>query len=137
VNIHDSVVSQDGALKATLAAFDPRSGQGRLKIEELKAERGINTNYSYDSLSHLLSVLHQAGVNTLDGASYTYDPAGNRLSNGNYLNGITSNYAYDPLYELTQVTKEGARRRAIATMRWEIDCHHPVCRTITTTCRTS
>jgi YD repeat-containing protein len=39
---------------------------------------GINTNYSYDSLSHLLSVLHQAGVNTLDGASYTYDPAGNR-----------------------------------------------------------
>jgi hypothetical protein len=40
VNIHDSVVSQDGALKVTLAAFDPRTGQGRLKIEELKAERG-------------------------------------------------------------------------------------------------
>jgi hypothetical protein len=39
VNIHD-VVSRDGALKATLAAFDSKSGQGRLKIEELKAERG-------------------------------------------------------------------------------------------------
>ncbi|MGD1078911.1 MAG: RHS repeat-associated core domain-containing protein [Candidatus Sulfotelmatobacter sp.] len=66
---------------------------------------GITTNYSYDSLSHLLSVLHQAGANTLDGASYTYDPAGNRTSKGNYLNGITSNYTYDPLYELTQVTQ--------------------------------
>jgi hypothetical protein len=40
VNIHDRVVSLDGALKATLAAFDSKSGQGRLKIEELKAERG-------------------------------------------------------------------------------------------------
>lgn len=40
MNIADSVISQDGALKATLAAFDSRSGKGRLKIEELKAERG-------------------------------------------------------------------------------------------------
>lgn len=49
-------------------------------------------NYSYDSVSHLLSVLHQAGVNTLDGASYTYDAAGNRTAKTNYLNGVTSNY---------------------------------------------
>ena len=40
MNIGDSGVSSDGALKATLAAFDPMTGQGRLKIEELKAERG-------------------------------------------------------------------------------------------------
>ena len=40
MNINDSTVSPDGALKATLKAFDPKSGQGRLKIEELKAERG-------------------------------------------------------------------------------------------------
>jgi YD repeat-containing protein len=66
------------------------------------------TLYSYDSLSHLLSVLHQAGANTVDGASYTYDAAGNRMSKGNYLNGITSNYSYDPLYELTQVTQGGS-----------------------------
>jgi RHS repeat-associated protein len=72
---------------------------------QLTRPNGVNTNYSYDSLSHLLSVLHQAGVNTLDGASYTYDPAGNRTSTGNYLNGVTSNYGYDPLYELTQVTQ--------------------------------
>jgi hypothetical protein len=40
VEVNDSVTSQDGALKATLTAFDPRRGEGRLKIEELKAERG-------------------------------------------------------------------------------------------------
>ena len=40
MNIHDNVVSQDGALKATLAAFEPKTGKGRLKIEELKGERG-------------------------------------------------------------------------------------------------
>src|SRR5580692_1198626 len=46
--------------------------------------------YNYDSVSHLLSVLHQAGSTTLDGAGYDY--AGNRTSKTNYLNGITSNY---------------------------------------------
>jgi YD repeat-containing protein len=71
----------------------------------LTRPNGVNTNYAYDSVSHLLSVLHQAGLNTLDGASYTYDAAGNRLSKTNYLNGVTSNYGYDSIYELTQVTQ--------------------------------
>ena len=56
-------------------------------------------------MSHLLSVLHQAGTTTLDGANYTYDPAGNRTAKTNDLNAITSSYTYDPLYELTQVTQ--------------------------------
>jgi RHS repeat-associated protein len=73
----------------------------------LTRPNGVNTSYSYDAVSHLLSVLHQAGLNTLDGASYTYDAAGNRTSKTNYLNGITSNYSYDPIYELTQVTQGG------------------------------
>jgi len=73
----------------------------------LTRPNGVSTSYSYDAVSHLLSVLHQAGVNTLDGASYTYDGAGNRTSKTNYLNGVTSNYGYDPLYELTQVTQGG------------------------------
>jgi len=66
---------------------------------------GVNTNYSYDSLSRLLSILHQAGTTTLDGASYTYDPAGNRMSKLNYINNITENYTYDAIYQLTQVTQ--------------------------------
>jgi RHS repeat-associated protein len=66
---------------------------------------GVNTNYSYDSLSRLLSVLHQNGASTIDGASYTVDATGNRTSKTDQLAGVTSNYAYDPLYELTQVTQ--------------------------------
>jgi RHS repeat-associated protein len=53
-------------------------------------------------------VLHQAGSTTLDGASYGYDYAGNRTSKTNYLNGITSNYGYDAIYELQQVTQGGS-----------------------------
>jgi len=71
----------------------------------LTRPNGVNTSYSYDSVSHLLSVLHQAGTNTLDGASYAYDSAGNRTSKTNYLDGVTSNYGYDLLYQLTQVTQ--------------------------------
>ena len=74
----------------------------------LTRPNGVNTTYGYDSVSHLLSVLHQTATNTLDGAGYTYDPAGNRMSKTNYLNGVTSNYGYDPLYQLTQVTQGGS-----------------------------
>jgi RHS repeat-associated protein len=75
---------------------------------QLTRPNGVNTNYNYDSVSHLLSVLHQAGSTTLDGASYSYDYAGNRTSKTNYLNGITSNYGYDAIYELQQVTQGGS-----------------------------
>jgi YD repeat-containing protein len=47
---------------------------------QLTRPNGINTNYSYDNVSHLRSVLHQLGSTTLDGASYTYDSAGNRTA---------------------------------------------------------
>ena len=69
---------------------------------------GVNTNYTYDGLSYLLSVLHQTGSTTLDGASYGYDYAGNRTSNTNHLNGITSSYGYDTIYELLNVTQAGS-----------------------------
>jgi len=75
---------------------------------QLTRPNGVNTNYSYDSVSNLLSVLHQAGSTTLDGASYGYDYAGNRTSKANFLNGTTSNYGYDLIYELQQVTQGGS-----------------------------
>ena len=71
----------------------------------LTRPNGVNTSYSYDSVSHLLSVLHQTGATTIDGASYAYDAAGNRTSKTNYLNNVTEAYTYDPLYQLTQVTQ--------------------------------
>jgi len=72
---------------------------------QLTRPNGINTTYAYDSLSHLLSVLHQSGATIIDGAGYGYDLAGNRTSKTNYLNGITEEYTYDPLYQLTQVVQ--------------------------------
>src|SRR5260370_4170572 len=36
---------------------------------------------------------------------YTYDAAGNRKSKTNYLDNSVSSFAYDPIYQLTQVTQ--------------------------------
>jgi len=72
---------------------------------QMTRPNGVATNYSYDNLSRLLSVLHQVGTSTIDGASYTYDSVGNRLTKTNQLSAVTSNYTYDPVNELTLVTQ--------------------------------
>ena len=72
---------------------------------QMTRPNGISTNYSYDSLSRLLTVLHQAGGSTIDGAVYTVDAAGNRTSKADQLAAVTSNYAYDAIYQLTQVAQ--------------------------------
>jgi len=69
----------------------------------LTRPNGVNTSYSYDSLSRLLSVLHQANSATLDGVSYVYDAAGNRTSKTVLPSNLTSAFSYDPTYQLTQV----------------------------------
>lgn len=90
---------------------DPLTGQFGFSYDNLSRRtvlnrpNGVNTTYGYDSLSRLLNVLHQAGTVTLDGVGYTYDNAGNRTAKTNYLNNITEQYTYDPLYQLTQVTQ--------------------------------
>jgi len=72
---------------------------------QLTRPNGVNTNYSYDALSRVLSILHQVGSTTLDGASYTYDSAGNRTSKTDMRTSTTSNYNYDDIYQLTGVTQ--------------------------------
>jgi RHS repeat-associated protein len=72
---------------------------------QMTRPNGVTTNYTYDNLSRLLSVLHQVSASTIDGAAYTYDSVGNRTSKTNELSAVASNYTYDPLYELTQVTQ--------------------------------
>ncbi|MBI2678494.1 MAG: RHS repeat protein [Candidatus Koribacter versatilis] len=74
----------------------------------LTRPNNISTSYSYDSMSRLLSVLHQAGgTTTIDGATYTVDSVGNRLSKTNQINGTTDSYTYDLIYQLTQVAQAG------------------------------
>ena len=42
---------------------------------------------------------------TIDGATYTVDNAGNRTAKTDQRTAVTSNYAYDAIYELTGVTQ--------------------------------
>ncbi|MGH9546612.1 MAG: hypothetical protein ACRD23_15500, partial [Terriglobales bacterium] len=72
---------------------------------QLTRPNGINTSYSYDNVSHLLSVLHQLGSSTVDGASYTYDSAGNRTAKTDQASNVTSSYGYDAIYQLTGVSQ--------------------------------
>ena len=70
----------------------------------LNRPNNVNTQYSYDNLSRLLSVLHKLGGSTIEGATYTVDPVGNRTAKANLLtSGPTENYTYNAIYELTQV----------------------------------
>ncbi len=75
---------------------------------QLTRPNGLNTTYSYDNLSRLLSVLHQVSGTTLDGASYTYDSAENCTSKADLHANVTSNYGYDAIYRLLQVTQSGS-----------------------------
>ena len=72
---------------------------------QMTRPNSVATNYSYDNLSRLSSVLHQLSGSTIDGASYTLDSAGNRTAKTDQLAAVTSNYTYDAIYQLTQVTQ--------------------------------
>ena len=78
---------------------------GLSRRTSLTRPNGVNTTYGYDSVSRLLSILHKLGSTTLDGASYTYDNAGNRTSKTDLQANVTSNYGYDNIYQLLQVTR--------------------------------
>jgi RHS repeat-associated protein len=74
----------------------------------LTRPNGVNTTYGYDPASHLLSVLHNLGTTTVDGATYTYDDAGNRMTRTDQRTGTTLTYGYDNIYQLLSAT-QGAR----------------------------
>jgi YD repeat-containing protein len=69
----------------------------------LTRPNNVTTSYTYDNLSRLLSVLHQLSGSTIDGATYTVDNAGNRTAKTDWQAGVTSNYSYDAIYELSSV----------------------------------
>ena len=70
----------------------------------LTRPNAVNTTYGYDNLSRLLSVTHAKSGTTIDGATYTVDNAGNRLSKTDLLAGVTTNYGYDNSYQLLSAT---------------------------------
>lgn len=67
----------------------------------LTRPNNVSTTYGYDAVSRLLSVLHKdAGGTVLDGATYTYDSAGNRLTRTDQHTSTTLTYGYDNIYQL-------------------------------------
>ncbi len=74
---------------------------------QMTRPNSLATNYTYDNLSSLLSVLHQSGSTTLDGASYAVDNAGNRTSRTPQPSGTATNFGYDNIYELLSATQGG------------------------------
>jgi RHS repeat-associated protein len=88
---------------------------------QMTRSNGVATNYSYDNLSRLLSVLHQLSGSTIDGAVYTVDAAGNRTSKVDQLAAVTTDlpgstsrrpgspvmYGYDAIYQLLSATQGG------------------------------
>jgi YD repeat-containing protein len=80
----------------------------------LTRPNGVNTSYTYDAVSNLLSVLHKLGTTTLDGASYTYDPANNRKTRTDNRTNVTMTYAYDNLYQLLSA-KQGTTTKETYT----------------------
>jgi YD repeat-containing protein len=68
----------------------------------------VSTNYTYDNLSRLPTVLHQLSGSTIDGASYVVDNAGHRTAKTDQRTTVTSNYGYDAIYQLLSATQAGS-----------------------------
>ena len=47
---------------------------------QMTRPNSVTTNYAYDNLSRLTSVMHQLSGSSTDGVSYTLDSAGNRTA---------------------------------------------------------
>jgi YD repeat-containing protein len=80
----------------------------------LTRPNGITTSYVYDAVSRLTSILHKLGTTTLDGATYTYDNAGNRKTRTDKRTNTALTYGYDNIYELLSA-KQGSTTKETYT----------------------
>jgi RHS repeat-associated protein len=90
-----SSVIEDAQNNITTYVYDSHGNRTSVKDANNQA-----TSYTYDNESHLLTALHQLSGSTIDGATYTLDNAGNRTAKTDKRTGVTTNYGYDPIYEL-------------------------------------
>ena len=75
---------------------------------KLSRPNKVATSYTYDSLSRLLSISHAKLKNILDGATYTIDADGNRISRTPLPSGTATDYTYDDLYQLMEATQNSS-----------------------------
>jgi RHS repeat-associated protein len=72
---------------------------------QMTRPNNVRSNYAYDNLSRLLSVLHQLSGSTIDGAIYTLDNAGNRTAKTDQRTAVATSYGYDSIYQLLSATQ--------------------------------
>lgn len=101
----------------------------------LTRPNSVDTSYAYDPVSRLTSVLHKLGTTVLDGATYTYDGAGNRLTRTDKRIGTTLAYGYDNIYQLKTAKQVSFFRpwdkcQAEAASIKREDCSHPPATTL-------
>jgi len=68
---------------------------------------GTTTTYNYDNDSRLTAITTTKDTNTIDSTTYTLDGVGNRLTKAQPQQSITTSYAYDDIYRLTQANPTG------------------------------
>jgi RHS repeat-associated protein len=72
------------------------------RTTKLSRDNGVDTNYTYDVVGHLTSVLHQKGQEFLASSQYTIDILGRRASETNEDNAL-ENFTYDEASRLATV----------------------------------
>ena len=80
----------------------------------LTRANGVATSYTYDNLSRLLTALHQLSGSSIDGATYTLGPAGNRTAKTDQQAHVTTNYGYDAVYQLLSASQGSATTESYA-----------------------
>jgi RHS repeat-associated protein len=94
---------------------DPRSGTFALGHDPLGRRitltrpNGIDTAYAYDAASRLTGLRHAGHRHPLETLAYAYDPTGNRTADTR--SGLSHQYTYDSLDQLTQVQRQEHRSR--------------------------
>ncbi len=76
----------------------------------LTRPNAVDTTYAYDPISRLTSILHKLGTTTIDGATYTYDNAGNRKTRTDKRLNTTLTYGYDNIYQLLSAKQGSATK---------------------------
>jgi RHS repeat-associated protein len=80
----------------------------------LTRPNSVATTYTYDNIQRLTGVTHKLGTTVLDGATYTFDAAGNRKTRTDQRLNTTLTYAYDNIYQLLSA-KQGTTTKETYT----------------------
>lgn len=86
-------------------------------VEERAGQANVTWTYAYDSATRLRSAKRVVTGGTTRTYAYTYDGAGNRLTQS--INGVTTNYTYNAFGQLTGDGTKTYQYDAYGNLEWE------------------